>query len=140
MTLLSWLLIAVDSRPSVTTTAIVITASTTAYSAIVWPDSSRMRSSIEVIIPASIRGLAVERGAKAVHRQLLTGPQLKSAAAIHTGPLGCQEDGPLSLKGPGGTNTPQRRRGIPQMGGRAATRVVVSVSYGRQIGSAPSWL
>src|SRR5919108_6270801 len=41
MTLVSCDLIAVLSRPRVTTTAIVITPSTTAYSAMVWPDSSR---------------------------------------------------------------------------------------------------
>jgi hypothetical protein len=42
----------------------VITASTTAYSAIVWPDSSRIRSSIEVIILNSTQwGHAVEHGA-----------------------------------------------------------------------------
>src|SRR6478609_3439102 len=40
MTLFSRFLIAVLSRPSVTTTAIVMTPSTTAYSAIVWPASS----------------------------------------------------------------------------------------------------
>src|SRR3954447_19281705 len=40
MTLFSRLEIAVESRPSVTTTAMVMTPRTTAYSAIVWPDSS----------------------------------------------------------------------------------------------------
>src|SRR5438105_10787579 len=42
MTFDSVLLIAVLSRPRVTTTAMVITPRTTAYSAIVWPDSSRI--------------------------------------------------------------------------------------------------
>src|SRR6185312_7281567 len=41
MTLFSVFLIAVLRRPSVTTTAIVITPRTTAYSAMVWPASSR---------------------------------------------------------------------------------------------------
>src|ERR1700748_138435 len=40
MTLFSVFLMAVLSRPSVTTTAIVMTPRTTAYSAIVWPASS----------------------------------------------------------------------------------------------------
>src|SRR6478752_1452047 len=40
MTLFSRFLMAVLSRPSVTTTAIVMTPRTTAYSAIVWPASS----------------------------------------------------------------------------------------------------
>src|SRR5689334_17464247 len=40
MTLLSRFLMAVLRRPSVTTTAIVMTPRTTAYSAIVWPASS----------------------------------------------------------------------------------------------------
>ncbi len=41
MTPVSSELILLDSRPRVTTTAIVITPRTTAYSAIVWPASSR---------------------------------------------------------------------------------------------------
>ena len=41
MTLVSLPLTAVLNKPSVATTAMVITASTTAYSAIVWPVSAR---------------------------------------------------------------------------------------------------
>src|SRR6476661_5310518 len=60
MTLLSVFLIAVLSRPRVTTTAIVITPRTTAYSAMVWPASSR--TSADSVVKNSLMGLTSPGG------------------------------------------------------------------------------
>src|SRR6476620_5477546 len=60
MTLFSVFLIAVLSRPRVTTTAIVITPRTTAYSAMVWPASSR--TSADSVVKNSLMGLTSPGG------------------------------------------------------------------------------